>query len=310
MDSNLAALEDSGQSMRPHTSFGLVLAGGGARGMAHVGALRALNHLGYFPSVIAGVSMGALIAATYSLNPNWYRDLVAMDVSGFPVVPDLKARGVLKKLKNYAIAGRELRALTFGWGAGEDTVDWGRSVIKQLTLGKALEAGHVRTNITATDILTGERIVKSTGDAVDAVYASSALAGILPPLKDGPHLLIDGGYSDSAPVDLVRRCGVDRVLVIDPGQRQNTAAPRNGLEVLFRSIEVTHNAFSKSRNEAADLVLKPDYGLSVGVMDFKHKRRCIAAGVRTVRLAAPQLESLLGPAGQPRQAVSAKYAKD
>ena len=51
-----------------HKSFGLVLAGGGARGMAHVGALRALNHHGYFPSVVAGVSIGALVAATYSLN--------------------------------------------------------------------------------------------------------------------------------------------------------------------------------------------------------------------------------------------------
>ena len=80
-----------------HKSFGLVLAGGGARGMAHVGALRALNHLGYYPRVVAGVSIGALVAATYSLNPNWYQDLREMDVSGFPRLPAFKTHGLKEK---------------------------------------------------------------------------------------------------------------------------------------------------------------------------------------------------------------------
>ena len=289
-----------------HKPFGLVLAGGGARGMAHVGVLKALNHLGYYPDTIAGVSIGALIAATYSLNRDWYRDLVAMDVSGFPAVPDLRARHMLDRIKNFAIAGRELRALAFGWGAGEHTVDWGRSVIEELTLGKDLGSGRVRTYITATDILTGERVVKTRGNAVDAVYASSALAGILPPFKDGPHLLIDGGYSDSSPVDLVREAGVDCVITIDPGQRQVDQSPKNGLDVFLRSIEVTHNAFSRSRDKEADLVLAPEYGISIGVLDFAHKRRCIAAGVAAVRRAAPRLETLLTPVCESLQVVSAQ----
>ncbi len=54
--------------MKKKAAFGLVLGGGGARGLAHVGALRALNHLGHYPSVVAGVSMGAVVAATYALN--------------------------------------------------------------------------------------------------------------------------------------------------------------------------------------------------------------------------------------------------
>ena len=127
-----------------HKSFGLVLAGGGARGMAHVGALRALNHLGYYPRVVAGVSIGALVAATYSLNPNWHLDLREMDVSGFPRLPELKTHGLKERLKSFILAGRDLKSLTFGWGIGEHTVDWGRSVIEDLTLGKDLQQGEAR----------------------------------------------------------------------------------------------------------------------------------------------------------------------
>ena len=55
-------------SSPPTKSFGLVLGGGGARGMAHAGVLRALNHMGYYPAAITGVSMGAVVGATYALN--------------------------------------------------------------------------------------------------------------------------------------------------------------------------------------------------------------------------------------------------
>jgi len=290
---NLQAKEVRHAPVR-HRSFGLVLAGGGARGMAHVGALRALHHLGYHPSMIVGVSMGALIAATYSLNPNWYRDLVEMDISGFPVIPTFKSNGLMDKFRNLTLAGRELRALTRGWGAGERSVDWGRSVIDQLTLGKSLEEGRLSIAISATDLLSGQRVVKTTGNAVDAVYASSALAGILPPFKDGPRLLADGGYADSAPIDLVRAAGVDCVIVIDPDQCLIERAPRNGLDVFLRSIEVTHSAFSKARYQDADLVLTPNYGSPVGILDFEHKRRCIAAGVWAVRQGSTRLANALG----------------
>ncbi|WP_290490470.1 patatin-like phospholipase family protein, partial [Hyphomonas sp. UBA2654] len=253
-----------------HKSFGLVLAGGGARGMAHVGALRALNHHGYFPSVVAGVSIGALVAATYSLNPNWYLDLREMDVSGFPRLPAFKTHGLKERIKGFVLAGRDLKSLTFGWGIGEHTVDWGRSVIEDLTLGKDLQQGRVKTLITATDILSGKRVIKKRGHAVDAVYASSAIAGILPPFEDGKHLLVDGGYSDSSPVDIVRNAGVDHVITLDPGQRISDHPPQNGLDVFMRSIEITHKAFSRSRYEHADLVLTPHYGTQVGLFDFQH----------------------------------------
>ena len=59
-----------------HRRFTLVLAGGGTRGYAHVGVLRALEHMGLAPSGIAGVSMGAVVGATYALRDDWYTALI------------------------------------------------------------------------------------------------------------------------------------------------------------------------------------------------------------------------------------------
>ena len=72
---------------RPHKPFALVLSGGGGRGLCHAGVLRALEHYGFRPDAIVGVSMGAIVGVTYALNPNWYSALVNMNTQGLPAAP-------------------------------------------------------------------------------------------------------------------------------------------------------------------------------------------------------------------------------
>lgn len=274
-------------------SFGLVLGGGGARGLAHVGALRALNHLGYYPDVIVGVSMGAVVAATYSLNENWYKDLVEMDNTGFPTIPTFSTGGIKSKLKNVVAAKRVLQDNYFGWGVGERTVDWGRGVLKHLTNDKSLQDGRVPIYTSSTDLYTGKRVVRNSGNAVDAIYASSALAGILPPFADGQYLLVDGAYSDIAPVDVAMETGVDFVIAIDPSQKRTNHQPTNGLDVLLRSVEICQNEHADMRFNLSDIVLKPDFKHSIGTMEFQNKRDCIAAGARAVRRASFEIKRLM-----------------
>jgi NTE family protein len=274
-------------------SFGLVLGGGGARGLAHAGALRALNHLGYYPDVIVGVSMGAVVAATYALNDNWYHDLVEMDDSGFPEIPDFKTSARTGKLNNMLKAKRAVQDNYFGWGAGQHTVDWGRDLLKNLTLDKQLQDGKIPVYTSATDLQTGARVIKNDGSAVDAVYASSALAGILPPHDDGSRLLIDGGYSDAAPIDVAKEAGVDCVIAINPGQPLTFGTPKNGFDVMRRSFEINQRENARMRFAQACMVLEPRFACSIGVMDFARKRDCVAAGSKAIRIAAPDLSRLL-----------------
>ncbi|MFV2033639.1 MAG: patatin-like phospholipase family protein [Halocynthiibacter sp.] len=280
-------------SRKQRRTFALVFSGGGARGFSHAGVLKALVEKGYLPSAIVGVSMGAVVAATYTLNPNWFRDLVEMDISGFPASPDFRQKGITSRLKNIVIAQRAARDMYFGWGTGARTENWGRSVLRSLTMGKNLQDGHIPVFVSSTDMLSGKRVVRDRGLAADYVYASAALAGILPPFIDGPHVLMDGAYADIAPIDVARKTGVDAVIVVDPAQQDTTIPPSNGIQAMLRSVEICQNEHARLRFGQADLVITPEFGQSIGVLDFQHKRHCIAAGIFAVRRAAGEIRECL-----------------
>jgi len=276
---------------QPPPRIGVVLSGGGARGFAHAGFLRALNHLGIYPDIIVGVSMGAVVGGTYALNHAWYDDLIDMDTSGFPLLPDFSEEGTINYLKNLRLSQKVITGMYFGWGAGQPTVEWGRAMLRRLTLGKTLEEARIPIFASATDMESGERVVIGSGLAEDAIYASSALAGILPPASRDGRLLIDGGYSDLAPIDVARNAGADIVIVSDAATSFRSSLPVNGIQAMYRAIEICQNEHTRLRAAQADLVIRPQFDTPVGVLDFKRKRHCAAAGARaTFRMRRNLLE--------------------
>lgn len=289
------------RNIAAHRPFALVFSGGGARGLSHAGVLRALIGKGYVPSAIVGVSMGAVVGATYALNDNWFDELVGMDTAGFPSTPDFRVKGLRARIKSLRIALLAARDMYFGWGVGARTETWGRSVLSGLTLGKNLEDGRIPVFVCATDMLSGERVVYNRGSAVDYVYASAALAGILPPLVDGSHVLMDGAYTDIAPIDVARATGAEVVIAVDPSQQETTVGPKNGVQAMLRSVEVCQNEHARLRFAQADLVIRPAFSQTIGTLEFRLKRHCIAAGAVATRSAYGEIRALLGP-GQQGQA--------
>lgn len=273
--------------------LGVVLSGGGARGFAHVGALHALNHIGIYPDFIVGVSMGAAVGATYALNDDWYDTLINMDISGFPPLPDFSTPGMMNYVKNLRVAQKAITGMYFGWGVGQPTADWGRAVLSDLTLNKPLEAGRIPIFATATDIVSGERVTFGSGPATDALYASAALAGILPPAEIDGRILVDGGYCDLAPVDVVRDAGADLVIVIDAATNLVQQRPSNGVQAMIRALEICQNEHTQLRFKSADLVIRPVIDPPVGVLEFRHKRRCAAAGTRAILQSRSALTALV-----------------
>lgn len=289
-------------SDKTHKSFALVLSGGGARGLSHAGVLRALISRGYVPSAIVGVSMGAVVGATYALNDDWFDALVAMDTSGFPATPGFRLPGLAARMRGLRTALLAARDMYFGWGVGTPTETWGRSVLSSLTQGKNLENGRIPIFVCATDMLTGKRVVFGKGNATDYIYASAALAGVLPPLVDGPHVLMDGAYADIAPVDVARETGAKVVIAVDPSQSENTIGPKNGMQAMLRSIEVCQYEHARLRFAQADLVIQPEFGQSIGTLEFGLKRHCIAAGAVATRRAYVDIETLLNSGNAERMA--------
>lgn len=267
-----------------HGSFTLVLAGGGARGFAHVGVLRALEAQGFRPGAVVGVSMGAVVAATYALREDWYETLLDMDTSRFPGPlsrPDAGA-GPVQKVQVLWGHLRAVHDLILGWGCGARISERALDLLEVLTEGKNLEDARVQIAVGTTDLFTGERVILRSGNAAMAVYASSALAGIVPPLEKGDALLADGAYVDVAPIDVAQSFGYP-VVVVDPSQFGTAHDITNGWRALVRATEICYRQHAELRFEEADLVLRPEFGRMIDTFDLGARRECVSAGVRVVR---------------------------
>lgn len=284
--------------MTVHREFTVVLGGGGARGFAHAGVLRALEREGLLPSAIVGVSMGAVVGATYARRADWYDALLAMDLSAFPgptgagrdEVPDRfsAARQAVSYL-------RVAKQMVTAWGPGTAAREAGLQELRRLLGDAGLEDGRVSVAVAASDLRSGRRVVLRSGPAVEAVYASAALAGVLPPLEWRGHLLADGAYTDLAPVDVARSLGPGPVIAVDPGQPARMSGIRNGFQAIMRAMEICHRRHADLRFDEADLVLRPRFGRTVDTLDFAARRECVAAGIRAVRTTRAAISGLVGP---------------
>jgi len=266
-----------------HQPFTLILSGGGGRGLAHVGVLRALEHEGFRPSAVVGVSMGAIVAVSYVLNPQWYSALVTMDTSEFPEPPKRPENDLRARIRSLLASERALLDMFVGWGAGERALGFGKKLLRGLTGGGRLEAGRIPVAVIASDLQSGKRVVIRQGDAVDAAYASAALPGVLPPLRRGRQLLADGSYTDNAPVDVARDLCAGPAIAVDVSQTEEACQIHNGFQAMMRAMEICHHAHAQIRFQEADLVLKPHFPFPIDGLDFDHKHTCIAAGVQVVR---------------------------
>jgi NTE family protein len=244
-----------------HRPFALVLAGGGARLAAHIGVLRALEHEGYRPSAIVGVRA--------------------------------RLRAMLR-------SGRALRHLVLRWGALTYAREPIEARLRGLTLDKRIEEARLPLAIVATDLLSGRRVILTTGSAAEAAYASSALAGILPPARYGSALLADGCYADVAPVDVARGLGYETVLAVNPSPRGQHKVPRTGHQALMRAMEISHHRHALARIRQADLEIAPSFASPIDILDFGRLRVAIAAGARAVRTKRRALTGLLR-AAEPTQ---------
>jgi NTE family protein len=172
--------------------IGLALSGGGAKGIAHVGVLKVLEEARIPVHVLAGSSMGGVVAAVYAAGRSAAElerlvgSLRLLDI----VQRDRTGLGLLGQDK---IASRLLEAL-----GGDPTFD-------QLKRELAL---------VAVDLETGEEVVIREGSVVEGVLATAALPGVFPPLFWRDRLLIDGAVLNPVPFDVVRHLGADRVVAV------------------------------------------------------------------------------------------------
>ncbi|BBI99446.1 phospholipase [Ferrigenium kumadai] len=173
---------------------GLALGSGSARGLAHLGVIRAIKDAGIEVDFIAGTSMGALIGAIYAagkldeLEASFRTFDWKTTASFFDVV--LPKSGLLDGTRISELVRAHIHA---------DTIEM---------LPKLFAA-------VATDIISGEEVVIRSGDVIEAVRASISVPGIFTPVRSNGHILVDGGLSNPVPVSVVRAMGADIVIAVD-----------------------------------------------------------------------------------------------
>ena len=213
---------------------GLALGSGGARGFAHLGVIKVLKDEGIPIDLIAGSSMGALVASFYG--------------AGLDVERLYKLSRVFKR-KYYL----DFTVPKMGFIAGKRV----KELIRIFTHGKKIEELDIPIGIVATDLMSGEKVVFKSGPVAEAVRASIAIPGIFVPEKLGGRLFVDGGVVDRIPVSVAKEMGADIVIAVDVSSVKINEEVTSIFDVIMQSIDIMQMELVANREVASDVMLRP-----------------------------------------------------
>ena len=290
--------------------IGLVLSGGGARGLAHVGVLKALERAHVRLSAIAGTSMGAIVGGLYASGMSADQletELRRIDWDALFATrvarPFLSQR---RKEEDFEIA----TGLEFGVHDGQLSAPQGalssrglELLLRRLTLPVRHVDDFDRLAIpfraVATDMESGRPVILSHGDLAVALRSSMSVPGVFAPTEVEGRLLGDGGLVDNVPVDVARQMGVDVVIVVNVGTplgKRDSLQSVVGLTEQMIAILTEQNVErSLATLTQRDLLLSPDLG-KLASSDFTSVDDFIRIGEAYAQSQADRLEAYAAPA--------------
>jgi NTE family protein len=271
---------------------GLVLGGGGARGLAHIGAMRALEERELQPAAIAACSIGGIIGALIAAGHGW-RHILEL-ASAFPGV-------------YFGIGGKGGLLSTRGM----------ESALRD-ELPQRFEDLEIPMRVTAVDVQAGRLVILEKGPLLPALRASSALPGILSPAKLGDSYLVDGGLLNNVPVDLIREMTDAPVVAVDVSvppdiplaldeadtwwrtlaHRIQEGQPFLTLEIFLKGFIIPQAALTRARlrEHPPDLLIRPDLSRKIRMQDFHRCDEAMEEGHRASKEALENWKQLREPA--------------
>ncbi len=252
---------------------GVVLGGGGVRGFAHIGVLRVLEENGIPIDYVVGTSVGSLIGAVYAARPD--AGLLEREGLGLDRAD----------LLDYTLFG-------LGWGPLK-----GRKLerlVDRLTGGRPIESFPVAFAAVATDLRTGERVILDQGPAGRAVWASSAMPGLIHPCRVDGRLLADGALVENMPVSVARALGAEVVLAVSVSPDLEATPLRGAMDVLHQALAILARELT-ARQAEADVTIAPLVG-HIATLDFRQKRDAVEAGKAEAEAALPRIRAALAQA--------------
>ncbi len=261
--------------------IGLALGSGGAKGLAHIGVIKALVGNNIPIDFIAGSSIGALVGAYYAiyedvdklekiaLNANWRTSLSLFDPS----------------LSGGFVKGTKVEGLIKNWFNGYSFDDL-----------------KIPLTTVATDLISGQEVDTSSGDLVKAVRASISVPLIFKPIKHNGYLLVDGGLSNPLPDDIARKMGADIVISVNLDNKffdnkldeDNLSISKTGA----RALNIIRYNFAQRSSRNGDMIIEPEVK-EVGLVGWnkffngQESKEIIKMGEIATTEVLPQIENLI-----------------
>lgn len=282
--------------------IGLVLSGGGAKGLAHIGVLKVLEEAGIQPDYITGTSMGSIIGGLYAmgytaselekiaLEQDW--DNLIMDKLPRQAMSMSEKHEANRFILNFPLDGMTRISLPRGLVAGQNIT----ALISRLTQ----PVHHIRDfsrlpipfECIATDIETGEAVVLRKGLLSDALRASMSIPSMLTPVEVDGRLLVDGGLVRNFPVSDVRKMGADIVIGSDVGILLYDRQRLNSLvRIMQQSVSFLGAESTLQERKLTDVLILPDV-LEYEITQFAMVDSMIVRGERSARDFLPELRRI------------------
>lgn len=251
----------------------LVLGGGGARGLSHIGVLKALEEKKIPIDIIVGTSVGALVGGLYASGMK-IEDLEKMGHNiGWNKISDLST------IKLFTLITAESLLST----------DKLEKYLKKYIGAQKFDELKIPFACIACDIKTGERIVFKDGEVAFAMRVSATIPGVFNPVEYRHRLLIDGGIVDNLPVDIAKVMGADFIIAVYPQADISTYEIKNVMTTLAQVINLQGGFLTAQQMKEADFLLVPNVK-NVGLIELDKSRECIEAGVVSGRSKVNELK--------------------
>ncbi len=273
-------------------TIGLALGGGSARGLAHVPMLEALDELGLTPVAMAGTSIGSIIGSAYAAG------LPAKQIRAhFEELFDHRSAPFKRMRERWPGSLLEL------WNPLTPALVNGETFFQMMLpdgVPGTFEELEIPLAIVATDFYSQDQVVLRQGRLIPAIAASSAIPSLITPVEIDGRILIDGGYVNPTPFDLLRSeaaitIGVDVTGATQP--RKDGKLP-NSLETWVGAMQITFRSIvhEKLRIEAPDIMIRPNVG-GYTTLDFYKFREIFAAAEPAKDELKRELEKVLQARG-------------
>ena len=304
--------------------IGLVLSGGGARGIAHIGVLKVLEEMRVPIDAIAGTSMGAVIGGLYASGVSADEiEKIMASIDWQDAFRDRPSRADLAFRRKQDDQDFPVR-LPLGLKGGKFLLPRGLlqgQKLHQMLRAQMLAVQHVEYfddlpipfRAVATDIETGATVILANGDLATALRASMSAPAVFAPVEIDGRLLVDGGIADNVPIEQARAMGADILIVSDvsfPLQtRDELSSPleisNQMVAILIRRETLRQRALLTSRDTIIEARLAETSSL-----DFSKVASSIAGGEQAARAAAPQLDALALSPSRYAESVAQRQARE